>query len=156
MEVIFHIKNISNKLWRYLILFFFILFTCSVILFVKNLRRIIKNIKLGRDVNRSDRPLDRWKNMFRVALGQSKMVRRPIAGILHIFIYLGFVIINIEMIEIVIDGLTGSHRFLSSFLPLMFYNFLIASFEVLALLVLVACFIFLIRRNVIKIKRFLE
>ena len=133
---------------------FLILFTCSVLFFVKNLGRIIQNIKLGRDVNRSDRPLDRWKNMFRVALGQSKMVRRPIAGILHIFIYLGFVIINIEMIEIVIDGITGSHRFLSSVLPLLFYNFLIASFEVLALLVLVACFIFLIRRNVVKIKRF--
>ena len=133
---------------------FLTLFSLSVFFFAKNLRRIIKNIRLGRDINRSDRAIDRWKNMFRVALGQSKMVRRPIAGILHIFIYLGFVIINIEMIEIIIDGLTGSHRFLSYVLPLKLYNFLIASFEIFALLVLVSCVIFLIRRNVMRLKRF--
>ncbi len=133
---------------------FLLVFLFSVLLFIRNLRRIISNIKLGRDINRHDSPLDRWKNMFRVALGQSKMTRRPIAGILHIIIYIGFVIINIEMIEIIIDGLTGSHRALSYILPLGFYNFLIASFEILALLVLLACVIFLIRRNVIRLKRF--
>ena len=133
---------------------FLIVFICAVSVFIRNLKRIIFNINLGRDVDRSDRPQDRWKNMFRVALGQSKMTRRPIAGILHIIIYIGFVIINIEMIEIVIDGLTGSHRALSYILPLGLYNFLIASFEILAFLVLVACVIFLIRRNVIKLSRF--
>lgn len=133
---------------------FIILFSVAILIFIRNLNRIISNIKLGRDLDRSDRPLDRWKNMLRVALGQSKMVRRPIAGILHIIIYLGFIIINIEMIEIVIDGITGSHRALSYVLPLRLYNFLIASFEILALLVLVACVIFLVRRNVIRLKRF--
>ena len=79
----------------------------------RNFNRIIENIKLGRDINRSDRTTDRWKNMFRVAMGQSKMTRRPVAGILHIIVYLGFLIINIEVIEIVVDGIFGTHRFLS-------------------------------------------
>ena len=135
-----------------------IIFTCILILalslFCFNLSRIIKNIRLGRDLNRSDRRSDRWKNMIRVALGQSKMVRRPIAGVLHIIIYLGFIIVNIEMIEIIVDGVFGSHRFLSFILPVHLYNFLISSFEILALLVLVACILFLIRRNIIRIKRF--
>jgi len=133
---------------------FIILFSLAILMFSRNLNRIIANIKLGRDIDRSDRPLDRWKNMLRVALGQSKMVRRPVAGILHIIIYLGFLIVNVEMIEIVIDGITGSHRALSDILPLGLYNFLIASFETLALLVLFACIIFLVRRNVIRLKRF--
>ena len=135
------------------IIFLFV-FLLAIIFFIRNLNRIIKNIKLGRDINRSDRPYDRWKNMFRVAIGQSKMTRRPVAGILHIILYLGFVIINIEVIEIIVDGIFGSHRFLSSILPIGLYNFLIGSFEILAILVLVACVIFLIRRNVIRIKRF--
>ncbi|MBT6649893.1 MAG: (Fe-S)-binding protein, partial [Flavobacteriales bacterium] len=122
--------------------------------FIRNLNRIITNIKLGRDINRSDRPTVRWKNMFRVAMGQSKMTRRPVAGVLHIIVYLGFLIINIEVIEIVVDGIFGSHRFLSTVLPIGLYNFLIGSFEILAILVLVACIIFLIRRNVVRIKRF--
>ena len=92
--------------------------------------------------------------MIRVALGQSKMTRRPVAGVLHIIIYVGFVIINIEMIEIIIDGIFGTHRYLASIIPLSVYNFLIASFEILAFLVLFACLIFLVRRNIIKIKRF--
>jgi len=133
---------------------FILLFISAIFLFVRNLNRILENIRLGRDIDRSDRPLDRWKNMLRVALGQSKMTRRPIAGILHIIIYVGFVIINIEMIEIVVDGIFGTHRFLSFILPITLYNFLIASFEVLAFLVLFACFIFLIRRNILKLKRF--
>jgi len=135
------------------IIFLFV-FLLAIIFFTRNLNRIIKNIKLGRDINRSDRPYDRWKNMFRVAIGQSKMTRRPVAGILHIILYLGFVIINIEVIEIIVDGVSGSHRFLSSILPVVLYNFLIGSFEILAILVLVACVIFLVRRNIIRIKRF--
>ena len=103
---------------------FLLVFLFAVSMFSINLKRIISNINLGRDVNRSDRPLDRWKNMFRVALGQSKMTRRPIAGILHIIIYVGFVIVNIEVIEILVDGIFGTHRFLSSILPNSLYDFL--------------------------------
>jgi len=133
---------------------FLLVFLVTFGFFIRNLNRIITNIKLGRDINRSDRPTDRWKNMFRVAMGQSKMTRRPVAGVLHIIVYLGFLIINIEVIEIVVDGIFGSHRFLSTVLPIGLYNFLIGSFEILAILVLVACLIFLIRRNVVRIKRF--
>ena len=133
---------------------FLIVFAAAISFFIRNLNRIIENIKLGRDINRSDRATDRWKNMFRVAMGQSKMTRRPVAGILHIIVYLGFLIINIEVIEIVVDGIFGTHRFLASVLPLGLYNFLIGSFEILAILVLVACVIFLIRRNIMRIKRF--
>ena len=133
---------------------FLVVFSVAITFFIRNLNRIIANIKLGRDIDRSDRSTDRWKNMFRVAVGQSKMTRRPVAGILHIILYLGFVIINIEVIEIIVDGIFGSHRFLSSILPIGLYNFLIGSFEILAILVLVACIIFLIRRNVVRIKRF--
>ena len=133
---------------------FLVVFLIAITFFVRNLNRIIANIKLGKDIDRSDRSTDRWKNMFRVAMGQSKMTRRPVAGILHIILYLGFIIINIEVIEIVVDGIFGSHRYLSLVLPIGLYNFLISSFEVLAILVLVACVIFLIRRNILRIKRF--
>ena len=133
---------------------FLVVFLVAITFFIRNLNRIIANIKLGRDIDRSDRSTDRWKNMFRVAVGQSKMTRRPVAGILHIILYLGFVIINIEVIEIIVDGIFGSHRFLSSILPIGLYNFLIGSFEILAILVLVACIIFLIRRNVVRISVF--
>jgi ferredoxin len=121
-------------------------------LFVKNVRLIIRNIKLGKDINRSDRPALRFSTLLRVALGQSKMVVRPVAGFMHILVYVGFVIINIEIIEIIIDGLAGSHRVLQ-FLG-RFYNFLIASFEWLAFGVIAGCVVFLIRRNVIRLKRF--
>ena len=135
-----------------------IIFTLVLIvlitLFYVNFKRILDNIKLGRSVNRFDRPLNRWKNMIRVALGQSKMVRRPVAGLLHIIIYIGFIIINIEVIEIIVDGIFGTHRFLAGTLNSRLYNFLIFSFEILALLVLLACLVFLVRRNIIKIKRF--
>jgi heterodisulfide reductase subunit C len=121
-------------------------------LFGKNVLKIRRNILLGRDIDRSDNPSKRWKTMAKVALGQSKMVVRPVAGILHILVYVGFVIINIEVLEIVLDGLFGTHR-IFAFLG-GFYNFLIGSFEILAFLVLVSCLIFLIRRNIIQIKRF--
>ena len=91
--------------------------------------------------------------MFNIALGQSKMVRRPISGILHIIVYIGFVIINIELLEIVIDGLFGTHRIFSLG---SIYGFLIGAFEILAVLVLVSVIIFWLRRNVVKIKRFLN
>ena len=131
---------------------FIIIFLLSTLLFIKNLKRIIRNIKLGKSVNRSDNPKIRLKNMVRVALGQSKMVVKPIAGILHIIVYAGFIIINIEVLEIIIDGVFGTHR-VFSFLG-SFYNFLIGSFEILAILVLLSVIIYLTRRNIIKIKRF--
>ena len=121
-------------------------------LFGKNVLKVRRNIMLGRDIDRSDRSTDRWITMARVALGQSKMVVRPVAGFLHILVYVGFVIINIEVLEIVIDGLIGTHR-VFAFMG-AFYNFLIGSFEILAFLVLVACVLFMIRRNVLQIKRF--
>ena len=120
--------------------------------FAMNVKKLVRNIKLGNDVNRKDNPSARWKNMAMIALGQSKMIKRPIAGILHIIVYAGFIIINLEVLEIVIDGLFGTHR-IFSFLGGL-YGFLIGSFEILALLVLVAVIIFWARRNVIKLKRF--
>ena len=122
--------------------------------FAINVKKLIRNIKLGQDINRSDNPKERWANMALIALGQSKMVKRPIAGVLHIFVYLGFVIINIEVLEIIIDGLFGSHR-VFAFLG-GFYDVLIGSFEILAILVLVSVITFLARRNVIKLKRFIH
>lgn len=122
--------------------------------FTLNIRKIIRNIKLGQEVDASDNIGQRWSNVFRIALGQSKMVVRPIPGLLHIFVYVGFVIINIEVLEIIIDGIFGTHRVLSTILPTGLYNFLIASFEILAFLVLVGVILFWMRRNVQKLKRF--
>ncbi|HPF90202.1 MAG TPA: Fe-S oxidoreductase, partial [Flavobacteriales bacterium] len=121
-------------------------------LFGRNIMRVRRNILLGKDEVINDRKGERWGGMTRVALGQSKMVVRPVAGILHIIVYAGFVIINIEVLEIIIDGIFGTHRVLSFLGPL--YDFLIGSFEWLAIGVWVACAIFLVRRNIIKLKRF--
>ena len=122
--------------------------------FFMNVKKIIRNIKLGTAVDRSDNPKERWKNMAMIALGQSKMVKRPVAGILHIVVYLGFIIINIELLEIIIDGLFGTHR-VFAFLGGT-YDFLIGSFEILAVLVLLAVFTFWTRRNIIRLKRFIS
>jgi heterodisulfide reductase subunit C len=122
--------------------------------FANNVRKLMRNINLGRDVEINDNKPQRWKNMAMIALGQSKMVKRPIAGFLHIIVYVGFVIINIEVLEIIIDGLTGQHRIFSSAGEL--YDILIGTFELLAFGVLVAVIIFWLRRNVIKLKRFLS
>ncbi|HEY0668686.1 MAG TPA: (Fe-S)-binding protein, partial [Sphingobacteriaceae bacterium] len=111
-----------------------------------------RNINLGRPLNRSDRKGERLKVMLKVAFGQSKMVKRPVAAVLHFFVYAGFIIINIEILEIAIDGLFGTHRIFAGLGPL--YSFLIGSFEILAFLVLAACVIFLIRRNILKLRRF--
>ena len=124
--------------------------------FAMNVKKLIRNIKLGKDVDRSDNTSERWMNMIRIALGQSKMVRRPVSGILHVIVYIGFIIINIELLEIIVDGLLGTHRVFQGFLGDAFYGFLIGTFEVLAVLVLVAVFIFWTRRNVANIKRFLS
>jgi heterodisulfide reductase subunit C len=133
---------------------FVILLAAGFGYFAINVKKLVRNIKLGHDVDRYDNPGERWANMAMIALGQSKMVKRPVAGILHIIVYVGFVIINIELLEIIIDGIFGTHRvfgFMGGF-----YNVLIGSFEVLALLVLVAVITFLIRRNIIKLWRFVH
>jgi len=131
---------------------FIILVVAASWLFARNIRKVARNIHLGRPEVINDRSSERWSLMARVALGQSKMVVRPIAGFLHVIVYAGFVIINIEVLEIIIDGIFGTHRVLSFMGG--FYDFLIGSFEWLALGVWVACVIFLIRRNTIKLKRF--
>ena len=133
-----------------------ILFALALILgigyFTLNVKKLTRNIKLGQKVDVSDNKSQRWKNMIAIALGQGKMVRRPTAGILHIIVYLGFIVINIEVLEIIIDGLFGTHR-IFSFLG-SFYGVLIGSFEILAVLVFIAVIVFWIRRNIIKLQRF--
>lgn len=125
----------------------------AIYFFSGNVKKIMRNIRLGKTVDRNDQKAERWKNMARIALGQSKMVRRPIAGFLHVIVYVGFVLINIELLEIVVDGLLGTHRVFAPFLG-DFYNILIGSFEVFAALVLVAVILFWTRRNVVRIQRF--
>ena len=132
---------------------FVLLLGVAIGLFARNVKKINRNIQLGREINRSDRSNERWGNMARIALGQSKMVKRPLAGILHIVVYIGFILINIELLEIVVDGIFGTHRIFAPYLG-GFYNILIGSFEILAALVLVAVIIFWCRRNVIRIQRF--
>ncbi len=124
----------------------------AIVSFTRAVRRIIDNINLGRPLDIKDHPTERWKTMFMVAIGQTKMVKRPLAGIMHILIYVGFIIINIEVLEILIDGVLGTHR-IFSFLG-SFYTFLISAFEFLAVGVIIACVTFLLRRNVAKLKRF--
>ena len=131
---------------------FSLILGAGIYLFAKKCGEIRRNILLGRDEDRTDRAAERWKLMALVAIGQSKMVRRPTAAFFHILIYVGFIIINIEVLEIMIDGIFGTHRILS-FMG-TFYNFLIGSFEWLAIGVLAACFVFLARRNILKLKRF--
>ena len=136
------------------ILFIF-LSAVSIWLFTKKVKEISRNIKLGRDEDISDNKPQRWKNLLLLAFGQKKMFRNPLVAVLHFFVYAGFVNINIEVLEIVLDGIFGTHRMFSPVLG-GFYTFLINSFEVLVLLVLVSVIIFLIRRNIIKLKRFVS
>ena len=127
----------------------------AIFLFTKKVREISRNIKLGKDEDFSDNKSERWKNVLLLAFGQKKMFRNPLVAIMHFFVYAGFIIINIEVLEIVLDGILGTHRLFAE--PLgAFYTFLINSFEVLAVLVATACLIFLIRRNIIKLKRFIS
>src|SRR6266705_85468 len=122
-------------------------------LFAKNIKKVRRNILLGHDEDYTDNPSQRWKNVLLLAFGQKKMFRNPLVAVMHFFIYAGFIIINIEVLEIVLDGGFGKHRLFANALG-GFYTFLIDAFEVLAVLVLLACIIFLIRRNIIKLKRF--
>src|SRR6266496_612724 len=125
----------------------------SIGLFTKNIKKIRRNILLGRDEDYNDNTSRRWKNVLLLAFGQKKMFRNPLVAVMHFFIYAGFVIINIEVLEIVLDGGLGKHRLFANALG-GFYSFLIDGFEILAMLVLLACIIFLIRRNILKLKRF--
>src|SRR5215475_7577085 len=131
---------------------FILISIAAVYLFTKKIKEIRRNILLGRDEVINDHPARRWKNVLLLAFGQKKMFRNPLVAVLHLFIYIGFVIINIEVLEIFMDGILKSHRL---FRPLgVTYILLIDAFEILALLVLLACVVFLIRRNIIKLKRF--
>ena len=134
-------------------MFFVIILIISITIFTRNILKIKNNINLGRSIDRSDNKSARWKNMARIALGQSKMVSRPIAGILHVVVYIGFLIINIELLEIVVDGIFGTHRVFAPFLGSA-YNVLIATFEIFAFLVLSAVLVFWARRNIIRLNRF--
>lgn len=131
---------------------FGIILLAAIALASYNAWKIIRNIRIGRNEQRRDHPTQRFKTMLLVAFGQKKMFKRPFAALLHLFVYLGFCIINIEMLEIVIDGLFGTHRVFAGLG--VFYAFLIAAFEWLALAVLVGCVIFLARRNIARVKRF--
>ena len=122
--------------------------------FYINAKKIRRNILIGKDVDRNDQPSIRLKTMVLVALGQSKMFSRPLSAVMHILVYVGFVLINIEVLEMFVDGIFGLHRafhFLGGF-----YNFLIAFFEILATGVFIGVVVFWLRRNVVKVKRFLN
>ena len=127
----------------------------SISLFVINCKKILRNIKIGRDIDRFNNKKVRFYKMLRLAFGQTKMLNKPVVGFLHLIVYIAFILINIELIEIIIDGLTGSHRVFGPYLG-VFYDFLIGFFEILAFLVIISVIIFLIRRNLMKISRFIS
>ncbi len=131
---------------------FIILGGAAVYLFAKKVSSIRRNINLGRDEKINDQSGRRWKNVLLQAFGQKKMFKRPVPALLHFAVYAGFIIINVEILEIFIDGIAGQHRI---FAPLIggLYPILIGCFEILAVLVLVSCAIFLVRRNILKVRR---
>ncbi|PQJ09735.1 Fe-S oxidoreductase [Flavipsychrobacter stenotrophus] len=131
---------------------FILLVGTAIFLFVKKAREIARNVNLGRDEDISDNKDQRWKNMVLLALGQKKMFKRPIPAFLHLAVYAGFIIINIEILEIILDGILGTHRLFLPFLGSL-YSFLIGFFEVLAALVLIGCVVFFARRNILHIRR---
>ncbi len=134
---------------------FIALLGAAVWLFAKNIKAIRRNILLGRDENFSDNPSQRWRNLLLLAFGQKKMFKNPLVAVMHFVIYAGFIIINIEVLEIVLDGIFGTHRLFAK--PLGgFYIFVINFFEILAVAVIIVCAVFLIRRNIIKLKRFIS
>ncbi|MEO6668489.1 MAG: (Fe-S)-binding protein [Ferruginibacter sp.] len=128
----------------------------SIWLFTKNIMQIRRNILLGKDEDLNDHPGLRWKNLLLLAFGQKKMFRNPTVAIMHFLIYAGFIIINIEVLEIGLDGLLGTHRLFLGYMPIGLYHFVINFFEWLAISVLAVCIIFLVRRNVLKLKRFMS
>lgn len=136
-------------------IFFVAISAVAIWLFSKRAGQIRRNILLGKDEDFSNEPGKRWKNVLLLAFGQKKMFRNPTVAIMHFVLYAGFIIINLEVLEIVLDGTLGTHRLFAA--PLgEFYSFLINSFEFLAVGVVLFCIVFLVRRNVLKIKRFLS
>ncbi len=132
---------------------FVLLAGVAFFLFFRKVKTIRRNILLGREEDRTDRSGERWKNVVLLALGQQKMFKRPIPALLHLIVYAGFVLINLEVLEILVDGIFGQHRVFER--PFGgFYNVLIGFFEILAVLTLVAVISFLVRRNVMKLRRF--
>ncbi len=131
---------------------FIALAAVSIYIFAKKIKEMRRNILLGRDEDLTDNPGQRWKNMVLLALGQKKMFKKPLPAFLHLAVYAGFVIINAEILEILLDGIFGVHRL---FVPVLgnLYSWLIGFFEILAALVLIACLIFLVRRNILKVRR---
>lgn len=133
-------------------LIFSLLLILAAWMFTVNIQRISRNIKMGKKLRIDDQRPKRWKQMLWVAIGQSKMTTRPVVAVMHLFVYVGFIVINIEMVEILIDGIFGTHRVLSFTGQL--YPALITVFELFAVLVIVACVVFLVRRNILRINRF--
>jgi heterodisulfide reductase subunit C len=113
---------------------------------------IIQTIRLARPVELNDQPSERFKRMALLAFGQKKMFSKPIVGFFHFLIYIGFVLINIEVLEILLDGILGTHRLFTPFLG-SFYTGLLNFFEILAAGVFVACVFFFLRRGVFRIGR---
>jgi heterodisulfide reductase subunit C len=132
---------------------FLIALVIAIYLFSKRINGIKRNILLGIPEELNDQPEKRWKNVFLLALGQKKMFKNPLVAVLHFIIYAGFIIINIEVLEILIDGLFGTHRLFNTFIPSL-YTYLINIFEFLAAGVVLVCIIFLYRRNVKYLWRF--
>jgi len=134
---------------------FIVLAATAIWWFTRNAVRIRRNILMGRDEFYNDRPGVRWKNLLLLAFGQKKMFRNPLVALMHFVIYAGFVIINLEVLEIGLDGVFGTHRLFASPLgPL--YGWLINAFELLAVGVLAFCIVFLCRRNILKLRRFVS
>ncbi len=134
---------------------FVVLLGVSVWLFSKNIIRIRKNIFLGKADDLNDNKAARWKNVMLLALGQKKMFKNMPVAIMHFIIYAGFIIINIEVLEILLDGILGTHRLFLGTLGTL-YTIAINFFEILAFGVLAVCVVFLARRNIIKLKRFMS
>ena len=128
----------------------------AIWLFAKKVKEIRRNIFMGRAEDLSGNSSQRWRNVLLLALGQKKMFKNPLVAVMHFVIYAGFIIINLEVLEIVLDGILGSHRLFTNILPTALYTFLINAFEFLAVGVFTVCVIFLIRRNVLKLKRFIS
>src|SRR5687767_9818780 len=132
---------------------FAITLAAAIFIITKRISIIRKNIQFGRKALSNDRPQERLSNMMLIAFGQKKMFKRFTPAILHLFIYVGFLVINLEVLEFVIDGLAGTHRIFAPFLG-DFYTVLMNVFEFLAVAVLLSCVFFLIRRNIMKVRRF--
>ena len=130
---------------------FVLLAIAAIWIFVRKIKFISRNIQLGRDEEFKPHP-DRWKNVLLMAFGQKRMFDKPFVALLHFAVYAGFVIINVEILEIILDGIFGTHRLFAPYLGSV-YTFVIDFFEVLAFLVLTACVIFLIRRNIVRVRR---